>query len=297
MVGRDVILATGMRPESEAAMSGEAWMDTTATASASDSGSLGAGALLPALEVRRLVVSNGRRTAAVDDVSFSVAGGEILGVAGVEGNGQTELIEVIAGLRRARSGSILLDHLDITDSSVRARGDAGLSHIPEDRHARGLVLDYSIAENLILGQQHRFARGGFLNTLDGDRIAENARRQIAAFDIRPNDAALPARALSGGNQQKIVVAREMGRDFRVLLAAQPTRGVDVGAIEFIHGQLRAARAAGKAILLVSADLSEILALSDRIAVMYGGRFVVVLPRSQASEEILGPYMTGAERAA
>jgi general nucleoside transport system ATP-binding protein len=157
------------------------------------------------------------------------------------------------------------------------------------------VLDYSIAENLILGQQHRFAQRGFLNTLDTARIAENARRQIETFDIRPNDPALPARALSGGNQQKIVVAREMGRDFRVLLAAQPTRGVDVGAIEFIHGQLRTARSAGKAILLVSAD--EILALSDRVAVMYGGRLVVVLPRAEASEETLGPYMTGAERAA
>jgi simple sugar transport system ATP-binding protein len=252
---------------------------------------------LPALELRRLVVSNARKSNAVDDVSFGIAPGEILGVAGVEGNGQTELIEAVAGLRRARSGSILLDHLDITDATVRARGDAGLSHIPEDRHARGLVLDYTIAENLILGQQHRFARGGFLNTLDGERIAENAERQIAAFDIRPNDAALPARALSGGNQQKIVIAREMGRNFRVLLAAQPTRGVDVGAIEFIHAQLRAARGAGKAILLVSADLAEILALSDRVAVMYGGRFVVVLPRAHASEEVLGPYMTGAERAA
>ena len=295
MVGRDVLLATDMRRE--AGMAGESWADTPPTASAPESGSLGTGALLPGLEVRRLVVSNARRTAAIDDVSFSVAAGEILGIAGVEGNGQAELIEAIAGLRRARSGSILLDHLDITDTSVRARGDAGLSHIPEDRHARGLVLDYSIAENLILGQQHRFARGGFLNTLDGERIAENARKQIAAFDIRPNDPSLSARALSGGNQQKIVVAREMGRDFRVLLAAQPTRGVDVGAIEFIHAQLRAARMAGKAILLVSADLAEILALSDRVAVMYGGRFVVVLPRAQASEEVLGPYMTGAERAA
>ena len=295
MVGRDVTLATEMRRE--AVMAGESWTDTTPTASASESGSLGVGVSLPALEVRGLVVSSTRRAAAVDNVSFSVAAGEILGIAGVEGNGQTELIEVIAGLRRARSGSILLDHLDITDSTIRARGDAGLSHIPEDRHARGLVLDYSIADNLILGQQHRFARGGFLNTLDGERIAENARSQIAAFDIRPNDETLPARALSGGNQQKIVVAREMGRDFRVLLAAQPTRGVDVGAIEFIHAQLRAARAAGKAILLVSADLSEILALSDRVAVMYGGRFVVVLPRAQAREEVLGPYMTGAERAA
>jgi simple sugar transport system ATP-binding protein len=250
-----------------------------------------------ALEVRDLVVGGASRARAVDGVSFAVSAGEILGVAGVEGNGQTELIEAIAGLRRAQAGTILLDHMDITRASVRARGDAGLSHIPEDRHTRGLVLDYSIADNLILGQQHRFAGGGFLNTLDADRIADNARRQIAAFDIRPADPLVPARALSGGNQQKIVVAREMGRDFRVLLAAQPTRGVDVGAIEFIHAQLRAARAAGKAILLVSADLAEILALADRVAVMYGGRFVIVMPRPQASEEVLGPYMTGVERAA
>ncbi|HKW12762.1 MAG TPA: ABC transporter ATP-binding protein [Gemmatimonadaceae bacterium] len=297
MVGRDVALAGDMRRE--AAMAGESWAvaaAATGVAGAPAAALLGSGFPLPALEVRRCVVSNARKSSAVDDVSFSIAPGEILGVAGVEGNGQTELIEAIAGLRRSRSGSILLDHLDITDATVRARGDAGLSHIPEDRHARGLVLDYSIAENLVLGQQHRFARG-YLNTLDRERIAENARRQITSFDIRPNDAALPARALSGGNQQKIVIAREMGRDFRVLLAAQPTRGVDVGAIEFIHAQLRAARGAGKAILLVSADLAEILALSDRVAVMYGGRFVVVLPRAQASEEVLGPYMTGAQRAA
>jgi len=173
---------------------------------------------------------------------------------------------------------------------VKARGDAGLSHIPEDRHARGLVLDYTIAENLILGQQHHFTRG---LRLDHEKIAENARRQVEAFDIRPTDASLPARALSGGNQQKIVIAREMGRVFQVLLAAQPTRGVDVGAIEFIHNHLRGAREAGKAILLVSADLAEVLALSDRIAVMYGGRFVALLPRAQATEEILGSFMTGA----
>ena len=298
MVGRDVQLASDMRRN--AVLADEAWVVAPASDAAAGvvADSLGSATFpLPALEVRGLVVANARRADAVRDVSFSISPGEILGVAGVEGNGQTELIEAIAGLRRVRSGSILLDHRDITSASVRARGDAGLSHIPEDRHARGLVLDYSIADNLILGQQHHFARGGFLNTLDIARIANNARRQIAAFDIRPADSALPARALSGGNQQKIVVAREMGRDFRVLLAAQPTRGVDVGAIEFIHGQLRAARAAGKAILLVSADLAEVLALSDRIAVMYGGRFVVVLPRARANEEVLGPYMTGAEHAA
>jgi simple sugar transport system ATP-binding protein len=284
----------------DAALAGESWAAAApeSVTAAAENGSLGSGLALPALEVRGLSVSSARRANAVDDVSFSIAPGEILGVAGVEGNGQTELIEAIAGLRRARSGSILLDHLDITNATVRARGDAGLSHIPEDRHARGLVLDYSIADNLILGQQHRFTRGGFLNSfLDGERIADNARKQIGAFDIRPNDPALSARALSGGNQQKIVVAREMGRDFRLLLAAQPTRGVDVGAIEFIHAQLRAARGMGKGILLLSADLAEVLALSDRVAVMYGGRLVIVLPRAQASEEVLGPYMTGAERAA
>jgi simple sugar transport system ATP-binding protein len=180
----------------------------------------------------------------------------------------------------------------ITHASVRARGDAGLSHIPEDRHERGLVLEYTLAENLILGQQHRFTRAG---TLDTSRIDAHARELIRTFDVRPGDPTLPARALSGGNQQKIVIAREMagGRPFHVLLAAQPTRGVDVGAIEFIHGQLRAARAEGKAVLLVSADLTEVLALSDRVAVMYGGRIVVVVPGADASAEKLGPYMTGA----
>ena len=178
---------------------------------------------------------------------------------------------------------------------MRRRADAGLSHIPEDRHRRGLVLEYSVADNLILGQQHRFT--GSAGVLDHARIAANAASRIQTFDIRPPDESLPSRALSGGNQQKIVIAREMGRDFTVLIAAQPTRGVDVGAIEFIHDQLRRARAEGKAILLVSADLVEILALSDRVSVMYGGRVVVTLPGSDASAEVLGPYMTGAHREA
>jgi general nucleoside transport system ATP-binding protein len=247
----------------------------------------------PLLEVRNLTVAGARRAAAVDDVSFTVAPGEILGIAGVEGNGQTELIEALSGLRGA-NGSIMLAGRDLMSLDVRERGDAGLSHIPEDRHERGLVLDYSIADNLVLGQQHRFTKGA---TMDANRIMEHAREMIAKYDIRPTDPMLPARALSGGNQQKIVVAREMARDFKVLLAAQPTRGVDVGAIEFIHARLREARDQGKAVLLVSADLAEVLALSDRVAVMYGGRFVAVLPRSSASAEVLGPYMTGAERAA
>jgi simple sugar transport system ATP-binding protein len=247
----------------------------------------------PLLEVRGLTVVGARRNVVVDHVSFGIAPGEILGIAGVEGNGQTELVEALAGLRPA-SGQIILAGRDLVGCSVRERGDAGLSHIPEDRQERGLILDYTVAENLILGQQHRFTRG---LTLDAGKIAEHARRLVTAYDIRPNHPELPARALSGGNQQKIVVAREMSRDFRVLLAAQPTRGVDVGAIEFIHARLREARDQGKAVLLVSADLSEVLALADRVAVMYGGRFVAVLPRADATPDVLGPYMTGAEHAA
>jgi len=251
------------------------------------------GAVPALLEVRNLEVVGVTGQPVVNQVTFSIAPGEILGIAGVEGNGQTELIEAIAGLRPA-TGSISLGGRDLTPLDVRRRGDAGLSHIPEDRHERALVLDYSVAENLILGQQHRFTRGA---ALDASRILEHARALISHYDIRPPEPALPARTLSGGNQQKIVVAREMSRDFKVLLAAQPTRGVDVGAIEFIHAQLRGARDQGKAVLLVSADLAEVLALSDRIAVMYGGRIVALLPRIEATPETLGPYMTGAERAA
>ena len=256
---------------------------------------------VPALAVRDLVVAGPRRARAVNGVSFDLAPGEILGVAGVEGNGQTELVEAIAGLTGVTSGRIVLAGREVTALPVRARADAGLSHIPEDRHRRGLVLDYSVADNLVLGLQHRYAHGGVASVLgaplDRGRVAANARRLVRAFDIRPADPALPARALSGGNQQKVVVAREMtGRDYHVLLASQPTRGVDVGAIEFIHAQLRAARTAGKGVLLVSADLAEVLALSDRVAVMYEGTFVAVLPRPEATLERLGPLMTGADGA-
>jgi simple sugar transport system ATP-binding protein len=281
MVGRDVVLVTA---------SGGGAANSGKSASAVEVSAPAATAPSISLSVRGLTVASTRGTLAVRDLSFDVAAGEILGIAGVEGNGQTELIEAIAGLRRARAGSIHIAQRDVTALDVKARGAAGLSHIPEDRHLRGLVLDYSVADNLILGQQDRFTRAG---SLDAAAIARNAHAQIDAFDIRPRTPELPARALSGGNQQKIVIAREMGRDFQVLLAAQPTRGVDVGAIEFIHAQLRAARDRGKAILLVSADLAEVLALSDRVAVMYGGRFVALMPRGAASKDVLGPYMTGA----
>ncbi|MBX9929780.1 MAG: ABC transporter ATP-binding protein [Gemmatimonadaceae bacterium] len=269
MVGRDIALGGGPRTETRA---------------------VGA----PALIVRDLAVAGARVARAVDGISFELRAGEILGIAGVEGNGQTELLDAIAGLRRTSSGSIRIGDRDLLALDVRGRGLAGLSHIPEDRHKRGLILDYSIADNLILGQQHAFTRNG---VLDRAAIDAHAADRIAAFDIRPTDATLPARALSGGNQQKIVIAREMARDFSVLLAAQPTRGVDVGAIEFIHAQLRAARDAGKAVLLVSAELREVLELSDRVAVMYGGRIVTIRERHACSEEILGPFMTGAAREA
>jgi simple sugar transport system ATP-binding protein len=245
-----------------------------------------------ALEVTDLVVTGSRNTRVVDGISFAIQPGEILGIAGVEGNGQTELIEAIAGLRKSVSGNIRIAGYDITDANVAERRAAGLSHIPEDRHRRGLILDYSIADNLLLGLQSEFARNG---VLDADRIAENAKTQIESFDIRPPSPALPARALSGGNQQKVVIAREMGHDFTVLLASQPTRGVDVGAIEFIHERLRSARAANKAILLVSAELNEVLALADRVAVMYRGRFAVVMPAAEATEEALGEYMIGTRK--
>ena len=294
MVGRDVSLALdvrdggrGMRDEGDA---GRAPAVSSALVPHPSSP-------IPALQVSNLTVPSPRKPNEADGVSFVVARGEIFGIAGVEGNGRTELIEAITGLRPAASGTVSIADssgrlVDVTTHDVRARAVTGLSHVPEDRHRRGLILDYSVSDNLILGQQHRFTGGA--TVLDQARIASNAASRITTFDIRPPDDSLPARALSGGNQQKVVIAREMGRDFTVLIAAQPTRGVDVGAIEFIHDQLRKARAEGKAILLVSADLVEILALSDRVAVMYGGRIVVTLPRREASADVLGPYMTGAQ---
>jgi ABC-type uncharacterized transport system ATPase subunit len=293
MVGRHVRLTTR---EYANVTDTAAAANAAASAAATRAADTSASAPSTGLEVRNLLVTGFRKSREVDDVSFTVNRGEILGIAGVEGNGQSELIEAIAGLRTAAGGYVGIGGRNLTTASPRKRTDAGLSHIPEDRQRRGLIMNYSVADNLILGMQHRFSHNG---SLDRAAIAEYAREQIRTFDIRPTDASLPARALSGGNQQKVVVAREMGggRDYSVLLASQPTRGVDVGAIEFIHARLIAARDAGKAILLVSAELNEVLSLSDRVAVMCGGRFVVVMPTADATEEVLGEYMTGARAAA
>jgi general nucleoside transport system ATP-binding protein len=226
----------------------------------------------------------------VRGVSFSVRAGEIVGIAGVDGNGQTELIDAIAGLRKPASGRIAVEGRDVTHDSANDILDAGLGHIPEDRQRRGLVLDFSLAENLAL---HDFdkppaSRFGWLYP---SRLIERARHLLREFDVRGGGPATLAASLSGGNQQKVVVAREVSRNPRVLIAAQPTRGLDVGAIEFVHRRLVEERDNGRAILLVSLELDEILSLSDRILVIYEGRIVGEF-RPDVSEEELGIAMTG-----
>ena len=243
------------------------------------------------LTVENLTAISDQGVPALKGVSFELRKGEILGIAGVEGNGQSELVEVLAGTRRASGGRVLLGGREIENVGAAAIRLAGVSHVPEDRRGAGLVLNYSIAENLILGRQRTplFTWEGLVLRLRA--IFDWARKLIKEFDIRTPGPATAARNLSGGNQQKIIVAREMAVQPRVLLAAQPTRGVDIGAIEFIHRRLVAERDAGAGILLVSAELDEIRSLSDRIAVMYEGRIVSFEP-ADASEERLGLLMTG-----
>ncbi len=243
----------------------------------------------PALEVEDLVVER-RALKALDRVSLRVWPGEILGVAGVQGNGQSELMQAIAGLCPAASGAVRLGGVDVTHRSPRQRLAAGLAHIPEDRHQRGLVLELDVAENLMLGRQREF-RGRL--GLDLGRLARHGRGLVERFDIRPPRLDVAAGALSGGNQQKVVVGREMSRKPRALLAGQPTRGVDIGAVEAIHQHLRKARDDGLGVLLVSADLAELLALSDRIAVLYGGQVAAVMDAREAQPAELGELMLGA----
>ncbi|HEY6960551.1 MAG TPA: ATP-binding cassette domain-containing protein, partial [Gaiellaceae bacterium] len=245
------------------------------------------------LKVENLSVIDDRGLEAVRDVSFEVRAGEIVGLAGVDANGQTELIDAIAGLRRAESGRIVVDGRDVTNASAKDAGDAGVGHIPEDRHRRGLVLPFSLTENLALHDYRKApsSRHGFL---DLGAMSERARRLLQEFDVRGGTPTTPAGALSGGNQQKVVLAREIDANPRVLIAAQPTRGLDVGAIEFVHRRLVEQRDAGHAVLLVSLELEEILSLSDRILVIYEGRIVGEFPPS-ATEEELGFAMTGGRR--
>lgn len=241
------------------------------------------------LEVEDLNATNERGLPAVEHVSFSVRCGEIVGICGVDGNGQSELIECLTGLKKAKSGRAMLNGKEITRLSPGLIRAAGLGHIPEDRQRRGLVMDFTVSENVVLGSQRKYASWGMMNV---QRMTDLARRIIEAFDVRPPEPGYRARSLSGGNQQKVIVGREITRDPDVLLAVQPTRGLDVGAIEFIHKRLIEERDSGKAVLLVSLELDEILSLSDRILVMYKGQVVAEVPAHEATEEGLGLLMAG-----
>jgi len=247
------------------------------------------------LEVKDLSKKGEGERNLLTNVSFHAKAGEILCIAGIEGNGQTDLINVLSGLSPVESGQILLDGQDISKEKIRARGELGMAHIPEDRHKHGLVLDYSLAYNLILQKYYTkaFQRKGFLRM---DKIKAFAERLIERFDIRSGQGPITiTRTMSGGNQQKAIVAREIDRDSKLLIAVQPTRGLDVGAIEYIHKQLLAQRDAGKAILLISLELEEVMNVSDRILVMYEGEIVADLDPKQVTFQELGLYMSGAKR--
>ena len=246
------------------------------------------------LSVKDLSALSNKNLPALREISFEVREKEIFGIAGVEGNGQSELVEVLTGLRRAHGGRVELNGRQITNYNPRVIREQGTCHIPEDRHRRGLVLDFSVAQNTILGIHYRtpYVRNMILDVINFGPIRQKAQRLMQEFDIRPSDQENLAGNLSGGNQQKVVVAREFDQNPKLLIAAQPTRGVDVGSIEFIHQRLLQARDAGKAVLLVSADLEEILSLSDRIAVMYEGQIVGILEPAEATEARIGMMMTG-----
>jgi simple sugar transport system ATP-binding protein len=247
------------------------------------------------LHVTDLSVSDERGLEKVRGVSLDVRAGEIVGIAGVDGNGQSELIDALAGLLRPTGGTIVLGGQDITHSSVRQSLDAGLGHIPEDRQRRGLVLEFTIAENIALHDYSRPPDSRF-GWLYPRRLVERARSLIKEFDVRGGGPLTRAGALSGGNQQKVVAAREIARDPKVLIAAQPTRGLDVGAIEYLHRRLVEERGEGRAILLISLELDEILSLSDRILVLYEGE-IVGEHTGDVSEEQIGLEMLGGRRAA
>ncbi|MEW6207357.1 MAG: ABC transporter ATP-binding protein [Acidobacteriota bacterium] len=246
------------------------------------------------LTARNLSLESPTVHGSLGDVSFEVRAGEILGLAGVEGNGQTELIEIIAGLRHQTRGVILLSGKSIDRLDARRRKSLGIAHIPEDRHRRGLLLDFDLAANSILGVHRNPPLSGKV-LLNERVIAERADKLVREYDVRPPNIALPARALSGGNQQKLIVAREFDIKPKLMLVSQPTRGVDIGAIEFIHKKLIELRDAGAAILLVSAELDEILSLSDRVLVMYEGRVVGEVDPRSVSESEIGLMMTGGKR--
>lgn len=246
------------------------------------------------LEIKDLQVKDSRGLNVINDLKLNVNAGEIVGIAGVDGNGQTELIEAITGLRKSESGSIKLNGKEISNLSPRKVTESGMGHIPQDRHKHGLVLDFPIGENMVLQTYYKkpFSKSGILNYKE---IYKKAKSLISEFDVRTPSEFTLARALSGGNQQKAIIGREVDRDPDLLIAAQPTRGLDVGAIEFIHKRLIEQRDNGKAVLLISFELDEIMNVSDRIAVIYEGEIVAIVDPKQTSEQELGLLMAGSQR--
>ena len=249
------------------------------------------------LEVQGLTVaSKVHKNNAVKDVSFQVRSGEIVCIAGIDGNGQSELVYGISGLEKPVSGTVTLLGKNITNAPIRQRSVSGMSHIPEDRHKHGLVLDYTLEDNMILQRYFEpefTSKAGFLRRKN---IRSYAERLIGQYDVRSGQGPITiARSMSGGNQQKAIIARELDKDPRLLIAVQPTRGLDVGAIEFVHKQIVAQRDAGKAVLLVSLELDEVMTLSDRILVMYEGEIVGQLDPKTTTVEELGLYMAGARK--
>jgi ABC-type uncharacterized transport system ATPase subunit len=246
------------------------------------------------VKVDDLVVADDRGSTVVHGASFEVRAGEIFGIAGVAGNGQDELVEALNGLRKSKGGHVSLKGRDVTNRSSRELSERGIAYIPGDRQRYGLVLTYPIEDNLVLTDYYKapFSRMGIINEAAITRWSEE---RIPQYDIRTHSGKVPASTLSGGNQQKVIVAREFSRDLALLIADQPTRGIDVGSIEFIHKQIIAKRDAGTAVLLVSAELDEILELSDRIGIMFRGRLVAVIDAETAEKEQVGLIMaTGKE---
>jgi general nucleoside transport system ATP-binding protein len=249
------------------------------------------------LEIKALCVRNNKNLMAVKSLDLQVRRGEILGLCGIDGNGQTELIQALTGLTKIESGSVLINGHDVTHLPVRQRLDRGLGHIPEDRQRFGLVLDFRLDENLVI---HNYGKPPFSHygVLDFSAIRKNADRLIKEFDVRAGKGpATKARSMSGGNQQKAILAREIDRSPEAFIVAQPTRGLDVGAIEYIHKRIVAERDKGKAILLISLELDEILDVSDRIAVIYGGEIVGLVDARKTDENELGLMMSGSIRKA
>ncbi len=245
------------------------------------------------LRIENLHAKDDRDQMAVRGLNLEVRSGEIVGVAGVQGNGQRELVEALTGLRKVEDGTITIDGQDSTHFSPRKNTEIGVAHIPEDREKHGLVMAYSLADNMVLNNYYvkPYASGVLMHE---DAINKHGAELVEKYDIRTPSAMTPARNLSGGNKQKVIVAREFSRPTKLLIAAQPTRGIDVGSIEFIHNQIVSQRDAGAAVLVVSAELDEVLGLADQVAVMFHGQIVAILPIEEATRERVGLLMAGSE---